>query len=262
VLRELARFDPALEAHPQIDRYLLSRLSPDSVKTAPHYEHLTLESARRRAFFEWTEAHIAQIAGDRGTLGLARGQHLRLFRNLPLETNPQEQAQLCARLCGGISRLEDLPRQALERPDVVPLRIPPRTPTETAFWVEKPLNAFRLKADLSPDTDGMDRLHRQAFLIYRYRDGREERLRMGAELFNLLLELSNGYQLGDVSTDDTFAHLSIFVQRLVREDEREIWAWNPMRDEVIFRISARVEKAQEQALQRMILTPLTRGSQA
>ena len=43
---------------------------------------------------------------------------------------------------------------------------------------------------------------------------------MGAELFHLLLELSDGYQMGDVSTEDTFAHLSIFVQRLVREDDR------------------------------------------
>ena len=117
---------------------------------------------------------------------------------------------------------------------MVPLRITPRTPTETAFWVEKPLTAFRLEADFHQNAE-VDRLHRQAFLIYRYRDGREERLRLGAELFHLLLELSDGYQLGDVSTDDTFAHLSIFVQRLVREDEREMLAWNPMQDEVIYK---------------------------
>ena len=65
VLNELARFDPGLEAHPQIDRYLLSKASLDSTKTAPHYDQLTLESARRRAFFEWTEEHIEQIAGER-----------------------------------------------------------------------------------------------------------------------------------------------------------------------------------------------------
>ena len=90
---------PALEAHPQIDRYLLSKPSPDSTKTAPHYDQLSLESARRRAFFEWTEEHIEQIAGERHALDLARGRHLRLFRNLPLEKDPQEQAKLCARLC-------------------------------------------------------------------------------------------------------------------------------------------------------------------
>jgi hypothetical protein len=63
-------------------------------------------------------------------------------------------------------------------------------------------------------------------------------LLLGAELFHLLLELADGYQLGDVSTDDAFANLSIFVQRLVREDERELLAWNPMNDEELYRISA------------------------
>lgn len=261
VLRELARFDPGLEAHPQIDRYLLSKPSPDSTKTAPHYDQLALESARRRAFFEWTEEHIEQIAGESRALDLARGCHLRLFRDLAIERDPGEQAKLCASLCGGISRLEDLPPQALGRPDVVPLRITPRTPTETAFWVEKPLSAFRLEADTPPEA-GVDRLHRQALLIYRYRDEREETLRLGAELFHVLLELSDGYQLGDVSTDDTFAHLSIFVQRLVREDEREMLAWNPMQDEVNYKIYARMEKTQEGARQRMILSPLAQGGQA
>src|SRR5262249_42258964 len=81
VLTELARFDPALEAHPQIDRHLLSPPTPDSAKTAPQYPQLTLESARRRAFFEWTSDEIEQVAGDRDALDLARGEHLRRFRN-------------------------------------------------------------------------------------------------------------------------------------------------------------------------------------
>ena len=80
-------------------------------------------------------------------------------------------------------------------------------------------------------------------MIYRYRDGRKERLRLGADLFHLLLELSDGYQLGDVSTDDTFAQLSIFVQRLVREDDRKILAYNPMRDDAIYEISAEIAKS-------------------
>ena len=253
VLRELARFDPALEAHPLIDRYLMSKPSLDSTKNAPFYDHMPLESARRRAYFEWTEEHIEQVANDRNALDLARGQHLRLFRNLPLMRAAYEQASLCARLCGGISRLEDLPPQALKRTDVVPLRITPRTPTETAFWIEKPLDSFRLEADLPPVTIGVARLHRHAFLIYRYRDGREERLRLGAELFHLLLELSDGYQLGDISTDDTFAHLSIFIQRLVREDENEMMGWNPMQDESIYRISSVVEKVPTSVVQKMVL---------
>ena len=142
----------------------------------------------------------------------------------------------------------------------MPLRITPRTPTETAFWVEKRMSDFRLEADFPPEVEGLDRLHRQAFLIYRYRDGREESLRLGADLFHLLLELSDGYQLGDVSTDDTFAHLSIFVKRLVREDDRRVLAWNPMQDDAIYEISANVaEDADAGAPQRMVIRLLRQG---
>ena len=259
VLRELARFDPALEAHPQIDRHLLRTPSPDISSIAPHYEHLSRESARRRAYFEWTEEQIEQIAGEPHVLGLAQGRHLRLFRGLPLEKDPRELDGLRARLCKGISRLEDLPPQVLDRPDVVPLRITPRTPTETAFWVEKPITAFRLEADIPAEAEGLGRLHRQAFLIYRYHDGREERLRLGAELFYLLLELSDGYQLGDVSTDDTFAHLSIFVQRLVREDDRHIFALNPMQDEAIYKVSANIEHTEAGVQQPLMIRQLPQG---
>jgi len=253
VLAELVRFDPALEAHPQIDRHLLSQPVSNGVKSAPHYPELRLPSARRRAFFEWTEDDIAQVAYDRSALDLARGQHLRIFRDLPL-ADEGTLRRVCEDLCRGISRLEDLPPRALERTGVVPLRVTPRTPTETAFWVEKPLEAFRLEADLPPETEGIERLHRQAWLIYRYRDGRnEERLRLGAELFHLLLELAEGYQLGDVSTDDTFAHLSIFVQRLVREDEQELLAWNPIQDDKIYKVSAVIGADANGARQRMVI---------
>jgi serine/threonine protein kinase len=260
VLREIARFDPALEANPQLDRYLLSSPSNDGSKTAPHYEKLSLESARRRAFFEWSTEQIEEVALRPDALGLARGHNLTLFRDLAFDSDDQNKL-LCARLCRGISRLEDLPIQALDRENLVPLRITPRTPTETTFWVEKPLSAFRLEADL-PDTTEIDRLHRQAFLIYRYRGGNEERLRLGAELFHVLLELSDGYQLGDVSTDDTFAHLSIFVQRLIREDERELLAWNPMRDDVLHKVSTRIHRGPDGTQQRMVLSPLIMEGQS
>lgn len=262
VLRELARFDPALESHPQVDRYLLSRPAADSTRTAPHYEGLSLESARRRAFFEWTRGDVEEIAGDPDALDLARGRHLKLFRDLPLNQDPAKLAEVTALLCAGISRLEDLPPQALDRPGVVPLRITPRTPTETAFWVEKPLDEFRIEPDLPREAAGLERLHRQVLLIYRYRDGNEERLRLGAELFHLLLELADGYQLGDVSTDDTFAHLSIFVQRLVREDERELLAWNPMQDERVYRVSALVRQTQDGPHQRIEIVPIMTGAES
>ena len=255
VLQELIRFDPALEAHPQIDRHLLRTPSVDTSIGAPHYPRLTLEEARRRAYFEWTEDHLAALAADSHALGLAQARHYREFSNLPIAEGDLD--SLCRKLCEGIARLESLPPQALNRSEVVPLRITPRTPTETAFWVEKPLTNFRLEADLPAEAEGLDRLHRQAFLIYRYRDGREEQLRLGADLFHLLLELSDGYQLGDVSTDDTFAHLSIFVQRLVREDDRTVLAWNPMQDEAIYEVAAEiVEGAGAGVQQQMVIQRL------
>ena len=115
---------------------------------------------------------------------------------------------------------------------------------------------LRLEADVPKAGEGLDRLHRQALLIYRYRDGRDERLRLGSDLFHLLLELSDGYQLGDVAADDTFAHLSIFVQRLVREDHRRMLAWNPMREEVIFEVATRIDDAGSDPRQRMVIAPL------
>ena len=261
VLNELARFDPALEAHPKIDRHLLSKSISDGPDTAPRYPLLTLESARRRAFFEWMEQDIELITGDSTALDLARSRHLIMFRDLPL-ADDRRLAGICERLCKGISRLEDLPPQALDRPGVVPLRVTPRTPTETAFWVEKSLGAFRLKADLPPFVEGVERMHRQAHLLYHYRNGHiTEKLCLGAELFHLLLELADGYQLGDISTDDTFAHLSIFVQRLVREDERELLAWNPMNDEAIYTVTATFQTNDSGPQQRLIIAPVPAGAE-
>ena len=234
VLGELIRFDPALEAHPKVDRFLSRNLQDGE----------TLGGARRRAYFEMSEKRIETVA-EPDALGLARGRHMAQFRDLPIR--PDTHAELCRRLCAGISRLEDLPPQALDREGVVPLRITPRTPTETAFWVEKKLGDFRLAVAPSSRPDGQGRLHREAQLVYRYGDGREESLRLGADLFHVLLELDAGYQLGDASTDDTFAQLAIFVQRLVREDERRVLAWNPMRDEAIYEISARIIDAETPA---------------
>ena len=258
VLRELVRFDPALEAHPQIDRHLQREPSVDTAGSIPRYPRSTREQARRRAYFEWTESDSEALTGDPQALDLARGRHLRAFRSLPIDEEAPD--ELRNRLCQGISRLEDVPPQALEQAGVVPLRITPRTPTETEFWIEKKMEDFRLVADLPPETAGLDRLHRQASLLYSYRDGREERLRLGAELFHLLLELAEGYQLGDVSTDDTFAHLSIFVQRLIREDDRRVLAWNPMQDEALYEVSAKiVEDAEGGRQQKITIHPLQQG---
>ena len=250
-LNELVRFDPALEAHPRIDRRLLRVMAADGAARP-------LSAARRRAYFEWTEQEIREAAGEPDALGLAQGRHLSLFRDLPLKDGHSGIDELHKRLCKGVSRLGDLPSRSLRRLGT-PLRIPPRTPTETKFWVEKSLEAFRLEADLPPAAEGLDRLHRQAILVYRYLNGKEERLFLGADLFHRLLELSDGYQLGDVSADDTFARLSIFVQRLLREDDREMFAWNPMQDEKIYRIWVETERGGEDQRQTIKIAPLNDG---
>ena len=258
VLRELPRFDPALEAHPQIDRRLLHPPSSEADAGSPGPDGVDLKSARRRAWFEWTQAEIARATHDLDALGLAGGSHLRRFRDIAI-ADDDKKATLVVELCGGISRLESLPPLAFGRSGAVPLRVSPRTPTETALWIEKPVNGFRLEADIPDGEKYLGRLHRQAFLIYRYRDGREERLRLGADLFHLLLELNDGYQLGDVASDDTFAHLSIFVRRLVQEDYRRMFAWNPMREDTVFRIEAKIDDAGAEPRQRLSIASVERG---
>jgi hypothetical protein len=249
-LKEMSFFDPAIDTHPKIDRHLLSKSNDDDTVTPPHYPDLPLASARRRAYFEWSEEDLENLTGDANALGLFGGKNLSLFKTLPL-ADEKQLADILDRLCKGISRLEDLPPIAHTFENAAPLRLPQRTPTETYFWVEKPLSSFRLKPDLPTPTPGLERLHHQAYLLFRYRDGKEERLIMGADLFNLLLELGDGYQLGDVSTDDTFSKLFIFVQRLVREDERDIRAWNPMCEDAIYRIHS-VSKGEEEGRKQVV----------
>jgi hypothetical protein len=263
VLRDLLYFDPALEANPKIDRSLLNRFYPDGGDTFPYYEKLSLSSARRKAYFEWSETEIKQVAGNEKALGLAKGKYLELFKNIALEDEgaSNESQEICVRLCGGIAHLENLPPKAIERDskNFVPLRITPRTPTDTAFWVEKPLKNFYIKPDLPEKNIGLERLHRHVFLIYKYDNGQEERLQIGADLFYLLLELCAGYQLGDVSSEGIFAHLSIFVQRLVREDDNRIFAWNPMEEESIFRLITRIDETPKGFLQRIVLEKVEEG---
>ena len=234
VLGELARLDPALESHPRIDRHLNQESStrPNGNASAD-----VISSARRRAYFEWSEKTLQDLTGDPSSLGLARGVHLTNFRDLWSERSERE--ELKKRLCRGIARLGTLPPQALDRDEHVPLRITPRTPTETTFWIEKPLGRFGLAPNLTPPQEGLDRLHHQVIITYEYQDGRApERLRLGAELFHRLLELGDGWQLGDIAADDTFAQLSIFVGRLVREDDRRLLAWNPLQEDTVYEIRA------------------------
>jgi len=238
VLREFTFLDPALEVHPMIDRRLSGHSSREISNAGPGYPELSLASARRRAYFEWQPAEIQAVAMSADALGLAHGRHLRLFKEAGLADHAGN-SHLCARLCRGISRLENLPLLALARSKKgrVPLKVSPRTPTEGIFWVEQPLESFTLEAELGARDQNLPVLHRRLRLTYNYQDGRKEVLSMGYELFHTLLELESGFQLNDTTSDDLFANLAIFTQRLAQEGESSLFAWNPQDEGTIYKIA-------------------------
>jgi len=231
LLAELARFDPALDSNPLLDRHLLRDTphGPDDISAA-------LASARRRAWFEWDDARYAALQLPPEALPLFGGQHLDRFRRVPL-MNEHDRAGLCRDLCLGIARLEDLPEAAFSREAGLPLRIQPRTPTESAFWVVKPWERFRLEARLPHTTEGLEALHTHLLLIYAYAAGGDECLPIGLELFHLLLTLKDGAQLSGAGQEGVFAHLEIFTQRLAQEDARELHGWHPGDEAGVFRVS-------------------------
>lgn len=230
LLAELARFDPALEADPALDRALLKEAPAGAGEGR-------LGEGRRRAWFNLPET------GSGLPVRLANGRNFARFREVPL-MDDQTRTGLMLDLCLGIAHLENLPSAAfvyehMERG--VPLRITSRTPTETALWVIKPWDRFRLDARLPHTAEGLEALHTHLRLVYRYADGNEESLLLGLELFNLLLELKEGSQLSGVVQDSVFANLEVFTQRLAREDARELWGWHPGDESRVFnlRVAAR-----------------------
>lgn len=134
---------------------------------------------------------------------------------------------ICRDLCLGIARLEDLPQEAFAGERGLPLRIQPRTPADTAFWVAKPWASFQLSAPLARTAEGLEVLHTHLVLTYTYADGSEERLPIGLELFHLLLSLKEGAQLSGAGQEGVFAHLEIFTQRLAQEGTRGAFSWHP-----------------------------------
>lgn len=230
LLAELARFDPALDSNPLLDRHLLKDTphGPDDIVTA-------LASARRRAWFEWDDADYAALQLPSDALPLFGGRHLDRFRRVPRMSEDEREA-LCHELCLGIARLEDLPEVAFARESGLPLRIQPRTPTESAFWVVKPWQRFHLEAPLPRTVEGLETLHTHLVLSYRYAAGGEERLPIGLELFHLLLALKDGAQLAGAGQEGVFAHLEIFTQRLAQEDARELHGWHPGDEASVFRV--------------------------
>ncbi len=237
LLREIAELDPALEAHSILDRQLITSVTRESTILFDDAQ-FQLASLRRSAFFEWTSEELEKCTGNPQALGLAGGRYLREFRAASQATSNQN-SSLCERLVRGISHLEDLPPLALRRQGRVALRLPSRTPTETKFWVELDINQFRLEADLPINLDkAVPRLARQLRLTFERQnaDGTES-LPMNYQLFATLLQLESGEQLADTRSDDLFANLQIFTQRLALECSRSLFAWNPKEDEKVFTLS-------------------------
>ena len=177
---------------------------------------------------------------------------MKRFRRMPLMEDAEKNL-LKRELCEGIARLEELPQIAFDYHGI-PLKIIPRTPTESALWVKKPFSQFSLQAVLPVSTKGLEMLHIHLELTYRYKDGSEERLLLGSELFHILLELKDGVQLSDAASEDIFANLAIFTQRLAQEDSRELYAWNPIQDNIIFCVGVRIIGG----VQKIVCEPLDR----
>jgi serine/threonine protein kinase len=256
LLRELTRLDPALDAHSRLDRYLLSPGAPDTAHGAPRYPVLSLARARRRAYLEWNDDQIIGVGGDFTALTLKGGQHyeeFRLFPLLPLE----KKRQIGEALCRGLSRLEALPEIAFKKSGVVPIRVVPRTPTETAFWVGKPLDRFALEPESFATTSGIETLHRYLLLQYRALNERVEQLTVSLELFTLLMEVAEGAQILDAFSDNVFANLGVFTQRLAQEDERLLQAWNPAADDQ--ECTIRIET--HDGAQALVLEPSSSGQE-
>jgi hypothetical protein len=249
-LRELTRLDPALEAHARIDRYLMSRAAPDPAHGAPRYPDASLASARRRAYLAWTDDQVVKVGGDASALGLNGGRHFSEFRDFPLLPADRRRAIRDA-LCRGLARLEELPEIAFKDRDEIPIRVVPRTLTETKFWVGKPLQRFTLDAEQFPATPGLATLHRYLRLSYRTSHGHAETLTVSLELFALLMDLSEGMQIIDAFSDDVFANLGVFTQRLAQEGEQSLHAWTPAADDRVFGIDIQ----RRDGVQTIVLSP-------
>ena len=249
LLTELQRLDPAYGSNPTVDRYLRSHDHVDDPLFPSRFATVkSLVSKRRRAYFEWLASQARKVTTEPHPVSLFQSESLRQFREVAILSNDEKQ-QLTRRLCNGISRLEQIPHRVLRREGVVPLKVMPRTPVETTFWVEKPLDRFHLALDESGKHGGVEWLANGVVLRYSYRnEDRHEELRLSSDLFGLLLELADGYQIMDAANDEIFTNLSIFTQRLAQEDEREVFAWNPSQPGDVFRLGVRMNDGVQQML--------------
>jgi len=220
LLVELGKLDPAIEACPRQDKLLLSLDDGKSI---------SLPGLRRRAYFEGVPGGDTNSSVD-----VVGGAEFELFEKLATK-DPIVLKDLCDRLCDGLSRLEDLPEVAFSDPTVVALRVTPHTPTETIFWISRDRERFSLVIPPLRDQT-LEWLPFQIIMRFQYSNGEFEDLYMGYGLFHRLLRARDGEQLSDASTDDIYASLSVFKQRVISEESRTLMAWNPM-DEVVRRVS-------------------------
>jgi len=237
LLRELARLDPALEGHARVDRYLVGKGGPDPAHGARRFRDavgraLPLRDARRRAYLTWSSDQVEAVGGDDHALALRDGRRASEFRAFPL-LSEDERLHIKQRLCRGLSRLEALPDLAYRDPASVPIRVLPRTPTETAFWTEKSASRFSLTAERFQSVLGLETLHRFLVLRYEPSHGGSEELIVPLELYSLLMDLADGVQILDAFSDDVFANLGVFTSRLAQEDERRLNAWNPVESDIV-----------------------------
>ncbi len=240
LLRELTRLDPALEGHARVDRYLVGKGGPHPAHGARRFRDvagrpLPLRDARRRAFLTWSDDQVKAVGGDDHALALRDGRRANEFRRFPLLLT-EDQARIKQRLCNGLARLEALPDLAYLNPNCVPIRVVPRTPTETAFWIEKSASRFSLVSERFQSTAGLETLHRFLMLTYESNHGMREELIIPLELYSLLMDLADGVQILDAFSDDVFANLGVFTNRLAQENERTLNAWNPVDSETVHRL--------------------------
>ena len=235
LLAELAKLDPALESHPIIDRYLETMKQQLPFVTTSRNTNLSLPSLRRQAYFQLGNDTVSGIACEDGALALNCGKYFQQFLRYPL-MNEENQERILHSLCYGLSRLVDIPSAALARKQFVPIRVTPRTPTETTFWVEKPYTRFKLEAVIPEVHAGLETLHTHLLLSYTYDSGDSEYLEISANLFGVLMDISQGFQLSGAALDDTFANLSIFCERLAQEDQEYLLAWHPAEETSIYKI--------------------------
>jgi hypothetical protein len=65
------------------------------------------------------------------------------------------------------------------------------------------------------------------------------------------MDLAEGVQILDAFSDDVFANLGVFTQRLAQEDERSLRAWNPADESKVYDVAIKdIEGCQTMVLMR------------